>query len=270
LGACQATFIAQRASTESCRAKSIWHDAKRVAYYRVLQRRILLGIPLYRSFAVRRSISGILLVCAAPAFWACCDSLFADDVPSVDQPSAKKTEGATRRIRSSDKAVVQDVVYGLEEEESRLYLTSQALDAADQKAKRIELEFTVPEGGRVIEMSLTRFSSKNLMAVLKIAQGKEFDFHCLGFIASSDGHVRDGFRLLKQKFFTTQEDLKILATDGRHYSASLFIVLGDMEYDPSKEVMVSTGTFFFSGCPWTPGDGQLLPFRVESVARKDE
>jgi hypothetical protein len=213
-------------------------------------------------------MSGIFLVCTALIFWASRGSVLAVDDPTPDQSAGNQAEKPTRMTRSSGKTVVNDVVYGLEEERNRLYLTSQPLDGADRKVRRIELDFTIPEGGRVVEMSLARHSVRNLMAVLKIARGGEFDFHCLGLIAQRGEHVRDGFRFLQERFFTTKDDLKILAAEGTHFLGSVFIVLAEM--DLNQEVMVTTGTFYFSGCPWTPGDGRLSPFRAESVAPKGE
>ena len=52
------------------------------------------------------------------------------------------------------------------------------------------------------------------------------------------------------------------------------IVLGDIEHaaefdnDAQDFVSVASGVFYFSGCPWPPADGQLFPFRLESVPRK--
>ncbi len=207
---------------------------------------------------------------AVVTFSVCIDARLLGD----NQPPREHVEESRKNpvgmVQKSDKAVVKDVVYGLELEKNRLHLTSQPLDGADRKAARKELEFTVPEGGRVVEMSLARQSGKNLMVVLKIARGGEFDFHCLGVIAPPGGHVRDEFRVLQVKFFTTKDNLKILAANGTHFSNSVFIVLGNIEYDLDKELMVTAGTFYFSGCPWTPGDGQSSPFRVESVPPKGD
>ncbi|MBS0266324.1 MAG: hypothetical protein JSS02_30620 [Planctomycetes bacterium] len=205
-----------------------------------------------------------LLLWAVVSLWACSASLLADDSPPAGQPSATQGEKPTRKIRSSEKTVVKDVVYGLEAEGSRLYLTSQPLDGADRKAKRRELQFTAAEGGDIVEISLSRRGIRNLMSVIKLARGDEFEFHCLILGAEPGGHVRDGFRIEQTKFFATKDDLKILAADSKHFSGRVFIVLGDMDYDDGKDAMITTGIFYFCGC-FPLNQGQLSPFRVESV-----
>ena len=73
---------------------------------------------------MRRSSAAIYLVSAVLVFWVFRDSLLAvDDQPENKQP-ADPDEKPARKVQSSDKAVVRDIVYGLEEEENRLFLTS--------------------------------------------------------------------------------------------------------------------------------------------------
>src|SRR5262249_52656958 len=140
-----------------------------------------------------------------------------------------------RITRSSDKVVVKEIVYWLEEEGHRLYLSSQPLDGTDRKVERGQLTFTIPDGARVAELSLAKLGEKNLMAVTKIARENEFDFHCLTFIAPSGGHVRGHYGCHQAKFFTTRDPLNILAVGGKHHAGSVFIVLGDMHIDEKKD-----------------------------------
>jgi hypothetical protein len=160
-------------------------------------------------------------------------------------------------------------VYWLEEENDRLYLFSQPLDGVDRKLERGQLHFTIPDGGRVAELSLARLGVKNLMAVIKIARGGEFDFHCLTFIAPPGGHVRGRYGCHQAKFFTTASSLNILAVGGKHPAGSVFIVLGEMGFnDKDDDAWITEGIFYFSGCPWPPSGGQLSPFRVKDDPRK--
>ncbi len=197
------------------------------------------------------------------------DLLLGEDRPAATRPAAEQNGTSDRATRSSDKAVVKDVVYGLEEERNHLYLTSQPLDGVDRQRERGELKFTVPQGAHVADLSLAKLNGKNLMAVIKVARGDEYDFHCLTFIAPPGGHARGRYGFHQAKFFTTRDDLKILAVGGRHFAGSVFIVLGDSvpdEKDASETI--TEGVFYFSGCPWPPSDGQLSPFHVESVRPK--
>lgn len=217
---------------------------------------------------MRRSSSSILLICAVLTVWGCSHSLTAADDELPGPPAVEKSEKPTRKSLTSEKAVVKDIVYGLEESESRLHLTSQPLDGADRQIQRTELEFDLPENAQIVELSLARLDGKNLMAVVKVRHGKEYDFHCLTFIAASGGHVREEHAFHKALFFTTQENLKILAVGGQHFEGSVFIVLGDVKNDVDREgglVTVTSGAFYFSVCPWPPSDGVLTPFRTESV-----
>ena len=197
-------------------------------------------------------------------------SLLAGEKESPENQPAQNEEPA-RKTQSSDKAVVKDVVYGLEEQDEHLFLTSQPLDGVDRQLKRVEVKFPIPQGARITELSLAKLDGKNLMAVVKVARGDEYDFHCLTFIAPSGGHVRERHGLFRAKFFTTQADLKILAVGGRHFGGSVFIVLGDIAPD-NQDVFesVTEGVFYFTNCPWPPSDGQLSPFRIVSVPQKGE
>lgn len=208
-----------------------------------------------------------LLIWTLAIFGRCHDSLVAVDEPPASQKPAGQTEAPARKIQSSDKAVVKDVVYGLEEDGNRLYLTSQPLDGTDRELKRVSLNFVLPKGSEVVEMSLAKLDGKNLMAVIKVQRGEEYDFHCLTFIAPWGGHVRDRHGFHKAKFFTTRDDLKILAVGGKHYAGSVFIVLGNTGTG-DKDEQVKEGVFYFSLCPWPPSDGSLSPFRVQSVPPK--
>ncbi len=222
-----------------------------------------------------RACSAVVVVCAMVALCVCRNPLPAfDERPAVQQPASQiekpQTEKQANTVRSSDKAVVRDVVYGLEEEENRLYLTSQPLDGNDRQLKRVQIEFAVPKDSQIVELSLAKLDGKNLMAVLKVQRGEEFDFHCLTFIGPwNGGHVRDRFGFHKAKFFTTHDDLKILAVGGKHFAGSVFIVLGEMGLDNDGEKWVTQGSFYFSGCPWPPSDGILTNFRVTEVLQKD-
>lgn len=210
-----------------------------------------------------RLSSAPLLVCAVLALWVCRNSLSADDEPATHQQSVAQAEKPANKTGSVEKAVVKETVYGLEEDENRLYLTSQPLDGVERQLKRVELEFAIPKNGQIVELSLAKLNGKNLMAVIKVKRDNEFDFHCLTFIGPQDGgHIRDRFAFHQAKFFTTGDELKILAVGGKHFQGSVFIVLGEMGLDEKGEAWVTEGAFYFSGCPWPPSDGTLTPFRV--------
>ncbi|MCY2967109.1 MAG: hypothetical protein NT069_26310, partial [Planctomycetota bacterium] len=151
-----------------------------------------------------------------------------------------------------------------------LYLTSQPLEGADRQLKRDELKFAIPKDRKVVELSLAKLDGKNLVAVVKIALGGEYDFHCLTFIGPwGGGHVRDRHKFFEAKFYSTQDDLKILAIGGKHFAGSPFIVLGDIgdiDLDDDALSIVTEGVFYFSQCPWPPSDGALSQFRVRSGA----
>jgi hypothetical protein len=224
-----------------------------------------------------RSSRAALLAGAVLSVWVFLGPLSAVEPLSTVEDAQKPQEPAdptgqpVRTVLSSDKTVVKDVVYGLEEERSRLYLTSQPLDGANRQPKRVELKFTVPEDGRIVELSLTKMGVKNLMAVVKVRRGDKFDFYCLTFIGPWDGgHVRDKFAFYQAKFFTTRDDLKILSIGGKHFAGSAFVVLGDMGLGGQDgQTWMTEGVFYFSGCPWPPSDGALSHFRVTVDPRKD-
>ena len=207
-----------------------------------------------------------ILICAVLALWICCISLAANDETAGNQQSAGQTEKPAKKTASVEKAVVKEIVYGLEEDENRLYLTSQPLDGVDRQLKRVELKFALPKNGRIVELSLAKLNGKNLMAVVKVGRDNEFEFHCLTFIGpwgmGWEGHIRDRFGYHQAKFFTTRDDLKILAVGGKHFQGSVFIVLGEMGLNDKGDSWVTEGAFYFSGCPWPPSDGTLTPFRV--------
>src|SRR5579872_6272279 len=126
-----------------------------------------------------RISNATLLVCTVLVLSLFHNLLLAvDDPPPLPQPGLQ----ATGQIRSFDKAVVGNVVYGLEEEEGRLCLTSQPLDGADRELKKTELKFAVPKDDQVVELSLAKMGEKNLVAVVKLRRGDEYEFHCLTFI----------------------------------------------------------------------------------------
>jgi hypothetical protein len=193
-----------------------------------------------------------------------------DDAP-VNQPGAVEAEDVTYPIRAPDKAVVKDVVYSLEAEENRLFLTSRPIDGADRQLKRVEVKFTVPEGAEIVELALAKMDGKNLMAVVKTRRAGEFDFYCLTFIGPwGGGHVRDqNGGCHKAKFFTTRDnDIGVLAVSGKGGRA--FVVLGKMGMDDEDQFAldswITEGVFYFSGCPWPPTDGNLSPFRANEVS----
>lgn len=211
-----------------------------------------------------RLSSATLLICAVLTLCVPRNSQSADDEPAKhQQPAENPAEKPTNKSAFAEKAVVKDIVYGLEQDENRLYLSSQPLDGVDRQWKRVELTFAGLKDGRIDEMSLAKLNGKNLMAVIKVQRGNEFDFHCLTFIGPwNGGHIRDRFGFHQAKFFTTREDLKILAVGGKHFQGSVFIVLGEMGLDEKGEDWVTEGAFYFSGCPWPPSDGTLTKFRV--------
>src|SRR5262249_27875593 len=160
--------------------------------------------------------------------------------PRQQPPYAK----AGHPTKSSDKVVVKEIVYWLEVVDEHLFLSSQPLEGVDRKLERGQLQFAVPEGGRVVELSIAQLGGKNLMAVVKIARGGEFDFHCLTFIAPPGGDVRGRYGCHQAKFFTTANSLNILAVGGQHHAGSVFIVLGEMGFnDKDDDVWITEGVF---------------------------
>src|SRR5579864_9030358 len=99
-----------------------------------------------------------LLTCTVLALWLSRYSLSADDEPAKNQRPDGQTEKPTNKSASVEKAVVNDIVYGLEVDENRLYLTSQPLDGVDRQLKRVELKFAVPKDGRIVELSLAKLN----------------------------------------------------------------------------------------------------------------
>jgi hypothetical protein len=212
---------------------------------------------------MRRS-SAAFLTCAVLILWASRESLVAADDAAPDQPPADQIE----TICAPDKAVVRDVVYALEAKENRLFLTSQPLEGADRQLKRDELKFTVPKDAEVVELALAKMDGKNLMAVVKVQRDGEFDFHCLTFIGPwGGGHVRDQFAFHKAKFFTTRDNLDVLAVSGKR--GSVFIVLGNVGLDENDgRTIVTEGIFYSTPCPWPPSYGALSHFRVKENPRE--
>src|SRR5260221_13480763 len=96
------------------------------------------------------------LTCAVLLFSTLSGRLVAGDDAPVNQPGAFEVDEVTYPIRAPDKAVVKDVVYSLEGQETRLFLTSQPLDGADPQLKRVAVKFTVPEGAGVVELALAK------------------------------------------------------------------------------------------------------------------
>lgn len=177
----------------------------------------------------------------------------------------KPPQTVERKLAVSDKAVVKDVVYWLEEG-IHLTLASQPMNGDDRTVERRALRFKIPRGSQIGELSLEKLNGKNLMAVVKVVRGEEYDFHCLTFIAAPGGHVRDSYKFHEAKFHTTRDNLKILAAGGRHFAGSVFIVLGDVDVSRKTEFGVTAkGILYQSVCPWPPSGGALFPFEAESV-----
>jgi hypothetical protein len=212
-----------------------------------------------RRNAMRPSIA-TLLICGVLTHCVYCNSLCAvDDSENKEAPADQNGE-AVRKSQSSENAVVRNVVYGLEEEQGRLYLTSQPLDGADRQLKRVELNFTIPQRAEIVEISLAKMDGKNLMAVVKLKVGEEFEFHCLTFIGPwGGGHVRERFAFHKAKFYTTRDELEILAVSGKR--GAVFIVLGKTGLEDGDDfAIVTEGVLYSTPCPWPPSDG--APFSV--------
>jgi hypothetical protein len=215
------------------------------------------------------AVVGIPLLLSAFYVGVLRNPLWAEDGPSADSQLAKEPENPPRKIRSSDKAVVKDVVYGLEEQENRLTLTSQPLNGADRELKRVPVKFLTATNEQVVDLSLAKLGNKNLMAVVKSRRGDEYRYYCLTFIGpGGESHVRDRFGYHCVEFLTTPDNLQILAMNGSGFSGSVFITLGTMDWDENGR-MVTAGTFFFSGCPWPP-IGELSPFRAKSIPFGDK
>lgn len=177
----------------------------------------------------------------------------------------KPPQKVERKPAVSDKAVVKDVVYWLEEG-IHLTLASQPMNGDDRAVERRALRFKIPRGSQIGELSLEKLDGKNLMAVVKVVRGEEYDFHCLTFIAAPGGLVRDSYKFHEAKFHTTRDNLKILAAGGRHFAGSVFIVLGDVDVSQKAEFGSNAkGVLYRSVCPWPPSGGELFPFDVECV-----
>jgi hypothetical protein len=206
---------------------------------------------------MRLLIAG-LLICAVLALGVHRKSPLAAD----DLPPARQNDTSARKTRSSDNAVVRSVVYGLEEAENRLYLTTQALDAIDRELKRTAVDFDVPKGGKVVELSLAKMGERHLAAVVKVQLGDDYDFHCLTFISpSGNGRVNDKHTVYSEKFYSTRDDLRILALSGKGNTA--FVVLGEFDSDEDL-ALISKGVFYFTSCPWPPM-GKIAPYSAKSA-----
>jgi len=212
---------------------------------------------------MRRTIAVVL----ASAVFACVlylPSLQAVDDPPPDEKPTDQGAKAESKIRSSDKVVLKDVVCALEEDKNRLYLTSQPLGGVDRQLMRVELDFTVPNAGRIADFALAKLDSKNLQAAIKVQVGDKYQFHCLTFIGPwGGGHVRDDCEFFEEKFYTTHEDLKIIAVGGKHLRNVVFIILGDTVINKNLEPIID-GVVYYRSCPWRPGDGQLSHFSTKS------
>lgn len=219
-----------------------------------------------------RPFQFVAFTCAVLPLWTLNGRPVAADDSPKNQPVAAPADEATKITRAPDKAVVKDVIYSLEAEENRLFLTSQPLDGADRQLKRVVVKFTVPEGAEVVELALAKMDGKNLMAVVKTKRANENEFYCLTFIGPwGGGHVRDqNGDCHKAKFFTTRDDeVAILAVSGKR--GAVFIVLGKMGPDddePNGELWITEGAFYFTGCPWPPSDGVLSRFRAKEVPHR--
>lgn len=201
------------------------------------------------------------LICTVLAVGVYRESLLAFD----DVPPARQDDTPARKICSSDKAVVRNVVYGLQEEENRLYLTSQALDGTDRELKRTAVDFDVPKGGQVVELSLAKMGERHLAAVVKVQLAANYDYHCLTFISrSGGGQVQNKHVVYREKFFSTHDDLRILAVSGK--GSTVFAVLGELDWDYTSDDMplTSKGVFYYVTCPWPPM-GQVSPFQAKSA-----
>ena len=198
------------------------------------------------------------LICTVLALGVYSNSLLAVD----DAPPARQDGVLARKLRSSDKAVVRNVVYGLEEEDNRLHLTSQALDGADRELKRNAVDFAVPKGGAVVALSLAKMGERHLAAVVKVRLGDDYDFHCLTFIfRSGGGQAHDKHVVYREKFFSTRDDLRILAVSGN--GNTVFAVLGEFDWDDAP-ALKSEGVFYYTSCPWPPM-GAVAPYRAPSA-----
>ncbi|HEV3339364.1 MAG TPA: hypothetical protein VG125_03375 [Pirellulales bacterium] len=124
---------------------------------------------------------------------------------------------------------------------------------------REALDFSGADDGRPVELSLAVMGEKNLMAVVKLRRDHEYDFYCLTFIGrpKNDAASTD-FKFFQAKFHSTPHNFKILGISGKHAEGSALVVLGKIP-DPS---VPTTGLIYFSGCPWPPSDGLLLPFQA--------
>ncbi|MGH7134324.1 MAG: hypothetical protein ACREHD_01205 [Pirellulales bacterium] len=191
-------------------------------------------------------VTAMLVVCA----WSR-SSPAADDAP----------RGAAAPL-VSEKAVLRETIYSLEADGNRLFLASRDLEGENRKVVREALELAVGDDDRPVELSLAVMGEKNLMAVVKVRHGDEYDFYCLTFIFRwSNDTQSDRFKFFQSKFYTSQRNFKILGISGRHAEGSALVVLGEI---PGGKP-AADGVIYFSGCPWPPSDGNLLHYRAQQM-----
>jgi len=84
---------------------------------------------------------------------------------------------------------------------------------------------------------------------------------------SCSAFARDEFEFYKAKFYTTHDDLKIIAVGGKHVRNVVFIVLGETAFNANLELKFE-GILYYCSCPWPPSDGQLSRFSTKSPPQK--
>lgn len=206
-----------------------------------------------------------LLITTALASIVLVFSIYRGSLLAVDDnPTAERTDRSPSKTLLSDSAVVRGIVYTIELEGDRLFLTSRPLVGDDRELKRSAVEFTLAPEDQIVDISLARMT-RHLAGIVKVRRGETFDFYCVTLICRGD-HVRDGFRVYREKFFTTRDDLEILAL--RCKSNSVFAVVGEMDFEGDSEPhLISNGVIYSMSCPWPPM-GVVSPYHAKSPDAK--
>ena len=77
-----------------------------------------------------------------------------NDVVGSNPMRAEQLDESDSSGAQSNKAVVKDVVYGLEVKDAALFLTSLPLNGIDREQLKTRLAFEIPEGRTVEQLSL--------------------------------------------------------------------------------------------------------------------
>lgn len=171
-------------------------------------------------------------------------------------------------VITSERVVLNDVIYRLEWKENSLYLDIQSLTSGTHNVRHVATKFSVADGQQISQIAVSKYREKGLIVALKItSKGEVSEFVELTFWRGKEAELNGRFR--EFKFLRTNAAYEILALTS-NTARGVFVIVGKQSMAADADISETEGFLFDDGCPWLCMGGRLSQFNAKSLPLDQE